>query len=96
MHRLNTQHRLLADILSRVDNLLVEQELLTLQEHLSSTHLFNGVRVAESAVFSVVFYQPLFVLFSLLLWPMYYLFFFFELRLLNTHLVSLNFLFFLF
>ena len=35
---------------------LVEQELLTLQEHMSSPTVFSEVRVARSSVFCVVFY----------------------------------------
>jgi hypothetical protein len=34
---------------------LVEQELFTLPEHLSSPMVFNGVRAARSYVFCVVF-----------------------------------------
>ena len=41
-----------------------EQELPTLPEHLSSTSLFSGVRVAQSLVFCVVFCRSLFVLLS--------------------------------
>ena len=39
----------------------MEQELLTLPEHLSSPSVFSGVRVARSLVFSVVFCRPLLV-----------------------------------
>jgi hypothetical protein len=40
---------------------LVEQELLTLQEHLRSSLVFSGVRVAWSLVFCVMFCRSLFV-----------------------------------
>ena len=39
----------------------VEQELLTLPEHLSSPSLFSGVHVPWSLVFCVVFWRLLFV-----------------------------------
>ena len=41
----------------------VNQELLTLPEHLSSTPTFNGVRVTWSSVLCVMFCRSLFVLF---------------------------------
>ena len=44
---------------------LVEQELLTIPEHMSSPSVFSGVCVARSLVFCVVFCRLLFVLFSL-------------------------------
>ena len=44
--------------------MLVEQELLTLYDHLSSHPVFSGVRVARSLVFCVVFCRSLFVLLS--------------------------------
>ena len=40
---------------------LVEQESLTLQEHLSSPPVFSGVRVTRSLVFCVMFFRSLFV-----------------------------------
>jgi len=43
----------------------MEQELLTLPEHMSSPPVFNGVRVAQSLVSYVVFCRSLFVLFLL-------------------------------
>ena len=46
---------------------LVEQELLTLPKHLSSSPVFSGVRVARSLVFCVEFCRSLFVLFSIAL-----------------------------
>ena len=45
--------------------LLVEQNLLTHPEHLSSTSVFSGFRVARSLVFCGVFCRSLFVLFPL-------------------------------
>ena len=69
---------------------LVEQELYSFSEHLSSTSVFSGIRVAESLVFSVVFYRPLFVCLSVFVWPLYRLSFF-DLRLLTTTLVSTSF-----
>ena len=42
----------------------VEQELLTLPEHLSSSPDFSDVRIARSLIFCVVFCTSLFVLFS--------------------------------
>jgi hypothetical protein len=39
---------------------LVEQELLTIQEHLSSPSVFSGVRVTRSLVFCVRFCRSLF------------------------------------
>ena len=44
---------------------LVEQELLTLPWHLSSSQVFSGVHVAQSLFFCVVFCRSLFVLFLL-------------------------------
>ena len=43
---------------------LVEQELLTLPEHLSSPPVFNRVRVARSLVLCVMFCRSLFVICS--------------------------------
>ena len=43
----------------------VDQELLTLPEHLSLSPIFNGVRVTRSLVLCVMFCRSLFVLFSL-------------------------------
>ena len=47
----------------------MKQELLTLQEHLSSPHVFSGVRVAQSLAFFVVFCRSLCVLFLSFLLP---------------------------
>jgi hypothetical protein len=44
---------------------LVEQELITLPEHLSSAPVYSGVRIARSFVFFVVFCRSLLVLFLL-------------------------------
>ena len=44
---------------------LVEQELHTLPEHLSSQSVFSGVRATRSLVFCVVFCRSLFALFLL-------------------------------
>jgi hypothetical protein len=46
----------------------MEQELSTFSEHLSSPLVYNGVRVARSLVFCVVFCWSLFVLLPLFLW----------------------------
>ena len=40
---------------------LVEQELLSLPEHMCSSPVFSGVRVSQSLVFCVVFCRSLFV-----------------------------------
>ena len=47
---------------------LVEKELLTLPEHLSSTPIFNGVRVTRSLVLCVMFCRSLFVLLYFFFW----------------------------
>jgi hypothetical protein len=47
----------------------VEQELLTLPEHLSTPQMFSVVRVARSFVFCVVFCASLFVPLSFFFWP---------------------------
>ena len=43
---------------------IVEQELHSLPEYLSSLPIFSGVRVARSVVFCVVFCRSLFLLLS--------------------------------
>ena len=48
-----TYHRVLTRLARRV--LLVEQELPTLPEHLSSSPVFSGVRVTQSLVLCVCF-----------------------------------------
>ena len=63
---------LLTRITQRVPKL--EQELLTLPEHLISSPCFSGVRVAQSiCFFCVVFCWPLFILLCLFCWPLHYL-----------------------
>ena len=65
---------------------LVEQELLTLPEHMSSPPVFSGARVTRSLVLYACFvYRCLYFLF----WPLCCLFFF-NIRILITPLVSLN------
>jgi hypothetical protein len=64
---------------------LVEQELLTLPEHLSSPPVFSGVRVTRSLVLCICFvYRCL----SFFFWPLCGLFF--DLRILITPVVSSN------
>jgi hypothetical protein len=47
---------------------LVEEELHTLPEHMSSSPVFNGARVSQSLVFCVVFCRSLFVLLFFFYW----------------------------
>ena len=54
----------------------VEQELLTLPEHLRSPLVFSGVPVGRSFVFCIIFWRLLFVPLSFFFWPLYYLSFF--------------------
>ena len=68
----------------------VEQELLTLPEHMSSYPVFSGVRVSRSLVLCVVFCKSLFVFLYFIFWPLYCLLFF-DLRFLITPFVSSNF-----
>ena len=68
---------------------LVEQELLTFPDHLSSPQVFSGVRVARSLVLCVMFCRSLFVLLSLFFCPLCYLSFL-DLWILITALVSSN------
>jgi hypothetical protein len=75
--------------------LLVEQELPTLPEHMSLPPVFSAVRVARSFVFCVVFCRLWFVLLFFFYWPLCCLPFF-DLRLLITPLVSLNYSYILF
>jgi hypothetical protein len=44
-----------------------EQELLAIPEHLSSTPIFSGIRVARSLVFYVMLCRSLFVLLAIVL-----------------------------
>ena len=68
---------------------LVEQELLTFPDHLSSSQVFSGVRVARSLVLCVMFCRSLFVLLSLFFCLLCYLSFL-DLWILITPLVSSN------
>jgi len=61
---------------------LVEQELFTLPEHLSSSPMFSGVRVTRSLVLCVCFVDRCL---SFFLWPLCCLFFF-GLRILHLFL----------
>jgi hypothetical protein len=51
----------------------VEQELLTLLEHLNSHTIVSGVRVTRSLVFCAMFCRSLVVLLSFNLWSLYLL-----------------------
>jgi hypothetical protein len=61
----------------------VEQELLTLPEHMSSPPVFSGVRVTRSLVLYVCFVDRCL---SFFFWPLCYLFFF-DIRILIAPLV---------
>jgi len=74
---------------------LVEQELLTLPEHLSSSPVFSGVRVTplstiftRSLVLCEIFCRSLFVPLTIFVWPSCCLSF--DLRILITSLISSN------
>ena len=67
---------------------LVEKELLTLPEHLSSPPVFSGIRYSIFS-FMCMFCRSLFVLLSFFFWPLCCPFFF-DIRILITHLVSSN------
>jgi len=67
---------------------LVEQELFTFTEHLSSSPVFSGVHVTQCLVVCV-FCRSLFVLFPFFIWPSYCLSFF-DLRIFVSLLVSSN------
>ena len=56
--------------------LLVEQELLILPEHLTSSQVFSGVRVIESLVLCVCFVDRCLPFWSFFFWPLCCLFFF--------------------
>jgi hypothetical protein len=60
---------------------LVEQELLTIPQHLSSPPISSVVRVTRSLVLCVMFCRSLFVLLCLFFWPLCCLSFF-DLRIL--------------
>ena len=64
---------------------LVEQDLLTLPEHLNSPPVFSGVHVIFS--FTCMFCRSLFVLLYFFFWPLCCLFFF-DIRILIAPLVS--------
>jgi hypothetical protein len=68
---------------------LVEQELLTFPDHMRSSQVFSGVRVARSLVLCVMFCRSLFVLLSLFFCLLCYLSFS-DLWILITPLVSSN------
>jgi hypothetical protein len=55
---------------------LVEQELFTLPEHLSSTPVFNGIRVTRSLVLYVYFVDHCLSICTFFFWPLCCLFFF--------------------
>jgi hypothetical protein len=65
---------------------LVEQELLTLSEHLSSPPVFSWVRVTRFLVLYVCFVDRCLYFFC---WPLCFLFFF-DIRILIAPLVSSN------
>ena len=66
--------------------LLVEQELLTIPEHMSSPPVFSGIRSRYSIFsFTCKFCRSLFVLLSYFFWPLCCLFFF-DIRILITSL----------
>ena len=65
---------------------LVEQELITLLEHLSSPPIFNGIHFTRSLVLCVCFVERCL---SFFFWPLCCLFSF-DLRVLITPLVSSN------
>ena len=66
----------------------MEQELLILPEHLSSTPVFSGFRFLNFS-FMCVFCRSLFVLLYFFFWPLCCLFFF-DIWILITPLVSLS------
>ena len=62
---------------------LVEQELLTLPDHLSSPPVFSEVLVTRSLVYMCMLCRSLFVLFSYFFWPLCCMYFF-DLQILIT------------
>ena len=68
---------------------LVEQELLTLSEHLSSPPVLSGVRVTRSLVLYVCFVARCLFLLSFFFWSLCCIFFI-NIRILITPLVSSN------
>jgi hypothetical protein len=69
---------------------LVEQELLTFPEHLSSPPVFSGVRVTRSLVLYVCFVDRCLSFCTVFSWRLCCLFFF-DIRILIAPLVSSNF-----
>ena len=67
---------------------LVEQELITLPEHLSSPPVFSGVRVTRSLVLYVCFPDRCLSFLCFYFWPLCCLFF--DIRFLIAPLVSSN------
>ena len=86
MNSPKTQYHRNRDKITRVTRWvpLVEQELLTLPEHLRSTLVFSYIRVARSLVLCVMFCR---CCLSFFFWPLCYLSFI-DLRILVTPLVS--------
>ena len=68
---------------------LVEQELLTLSEHMSSLPVFSGVRITRSLVLYVCFVDHCLSFLYIFFWPLCCMFFF-DIRILIAPLVSLN------
>ena len=67
---------------------IVEQELFTLPEHMSSTPVFSGVRVTRSLVLCVCFVDRCLSFCTFFFWPLCCLFF--DIRILITPLVFSN------
>jgi hypothetical protein len=70
-----SQYKLATKIITRRVP-LVEQELFTLPEHLSSTPVFNGIRVTRSLVLYVYFVDHFLSICTFFFWPLCCLFFF--------------------
>ena len=68
---------------------LVEQELITLPEHLKSPSVFSGVRVTRSFSITCMFCRLLFILLYFFIWPLCYLFFY-DIRIMIAPMVSSN------
>ena len=83
--------RLLTGFVTRITRQvpLVEQELLTLPEHLSSPPVFSGVRVTRYLVVYVYFVDRCLSFCTFFFWLLCCLFFF-DIRILITPLVSSN------
>jgi hypothetical protein len=67
----------------------VEQELLTLPEHLSAPRFFSGVRITRSLVLNVCFADPCLSFCTFFFLPLCCLFFF-DIRIVIAPLVSSN------